>query len=63
MKWYIPVHTIGTQTSTSVILARLLLPEDFGLLGMTLVFRGLVAIFNDMGTGSAIVQKTGLYNK
>ena len=37
---------IGTQTITSIILARLLLPEYFGLLGMALVFMGLVAIFN-----------------
>lgn len=51
---------IGTQGITSVILARLLLPEDFGLLGMALVFTGLVAIFNDMGIGSAIVQKQDL---
>jgi len=54
---------IGTQTITSVILARLLLPEDFGLLGMALVFMGLVAIFNDMGIGSAIVQKQDINQK
>jgi PST family polysaccharide transporter len=48
---------IGTQGITSVILARLLLPEDFGLLGMAIVFTGFVEIFNDMGIGSAIVQK------
>lgn len=55
---------ISTQTITSVILARLLLPEDFGLLGMALVFMGLVAIFNDMGIGSAIVQKqTGWHDQ
>ena len=54
---------IGTQAITSVILARLLLPEDFGLLGMALVFTGLVAIFNDMGIGSAIVQKQDLNQK
>lgn len=54
---------LGTQGITSVILARLLLPDDFGLLGMALVFTGLVAIFNDMGIGSAIVQKqTGWYD-
>lgn len=53
----------GTQVITSVILARLLLPEDFGLLGMALVFTGLVAIFNDMGIGSAIVQKQDLNQK
>jgi len=54
---------IGTQGLTSVILARLLLPEDFGLLGMALVFTGLVAIFNDMGIGSAIVQKQDVNQK
>lgn len=54
---------IGTQIITSVILARLLLPEDFGLLGMALVFIGLVNIFNDMGIGSAIVQKQDINQK
>ena len=48
---------IGTQGISSVILARLLLPEDFGLLGIALVFIGLVGIFNDMGIGSAILKK------
>lgn len=48
---------IGTQAITSVILARLLFPEDFGLLGMALIFTGLVAIFNDLGIGSAILKK------
>lgn len=55
---------IGTQVITSIILARLLLPEYFGLLGMTLVLMGLVAIFNDMEIGSAILQKqTGWYDQ
>lgn len=54
---------IGTQGITSVILARLLLPEDFGLLGMAIVFTGLVAIFNDMGIGSALVHKQDLNQK
>ncbi|WP_048128399.1 oligosaccharide flippase family protein [Methanosarcina lacustris] len=55
---------IGTHATTLVILARLLLPEDFGLLGMALIFMELVAIFNDKGIGSAIVKKqTGWYDK
>ena len=55
---------ISIQGITSVILARLLLPEDFGLLGMALVFTGLVAIFNDMGIDSAILKKqNGWYNQ
>lgn len=47
---------IGTQGITSVILARLILPEDFWLLGIALVFTGLMAIFNDMGIGSSILK-------
>ena len=55
---------IGTQVITSIILARLLLPEYFGFLGMALVLMGLVAIFNDMEIGSAILQKqTGWYDQ
>lgn len=44
------------QVATSVILARLLMPADFGLLGMALVFYGLVQLFADFGLGAAIVQ-------
>lgn len=44
------------QVVTSVLLARLLMPADFGLLGMALVFYGLVQLFADFGLGAAIVQ-------
>lgn len=42
---------------TSIILARLLQPKDFGFLGMATVFTNFVAILNDFGLGSAIIQK------
>ncbi|MDD5297434.1 MAG: MOP flippase family protein [Rhodocyclaceae bacterium] len=45
-----------TQISTSVLLARLLTPQDFGLLGMALVFVGVAQLFSDFGIGSAVVQ-------
>lgn len=48
------------QLVTSVLLARLLMPADFGLLGMALVFYGLVQLFADFGLGAAIVQATRL---
>lgn len=41
----------------SIILARLLLPEDFGLLGMAMVFSGIAASFVDFGFGNAVIQK------
>ena len=43
-----------------VVLARLLSPEDFGLLGMVLVFTGIATLFSELGFGAALVQKTEL---
>lgn len=44
----------------TVLVARLLTPEDFGLLGMALVYTGLVHLINEFGIGSAIVQRKEL---
>ena len=44
----------------SIILARLLMPEDFGLLAMVNVFIGVSAIFMDMGLSSSLVQQKRL---
>ncbi len=41
----------------STILARLLFPEDFGLLGLAMVFASLTDSFVDFGFGNAIIQK------
>lgn len=40
-----------------IILARLLVPEDFGLVAMAAVFTGISSLLLDFGTGSAIIQK------
>lgn len=40
-----------------IILARLLFPKDFGIVGMAAIFMGLVALFNELGLSAAIVQK------
>ncbi len=45
------------QYGVSVILARILFPADFGLIGMLGVFTGFAAVFIDFGIGSAIVQR------
>lgn len=39
------------------ILARLLAPEDFGLVGMASLAAGLVGVFLDMGVSAALVQQ------
>jgi PST family polysaccharide transporter len=45
------------QILISAILARLLVPSDFGLIAMVAVFSNFVAVFSDFGLTSAIVQK------
>jgi PST family polysaccharide transporter len=44
----------------TAILARLLLPEDFGIVGMALIFTGLVSTLNETGLSSAIIQKNNI---
>ena len=41
----------------TVILARLLLPRDFGLLAMAAIFTALLRVFASIGLGSAIIHR------
>ncbi len=41
-----------------MILARLLSPKDFGLVGMVTAFTGVLDLFRDFGLSSAAVQRT-----
>lgn len=47
----------------TLILARILAPEDYGLLAMAMVFIGILGFFSDMGLGMAIIQKNGITKK
>lgn len=49
--------TLGSQFVISVVLARLLLPSDFGLIGMLTVFIALSQVLVQSGMGTALVQK------
>ncbi|MCM8780524.1 MAG: oligosaccharide flippase family protein, partial [Candidatus Omnitrophica bacterium] len=40
-----------------VALARILTPEEFGVLGIALVVMNFVLIFNELGMVSAIIQR------
>ncbi|MCC8188046.1 MAG: lipopolysaccharide biosynthesis protein [Bacteroides sp.] len=54
------IDKVFTQVSyavTGVILANILPPEDFGLLGIVLVFVAFANIFSDSGFTMALVQK------
>ncbi len=45
------------QFIVSIVLARLLTPEDFGLLGMAMVFVAFFRIFSNSGLSQAIIHK------
>lgn len=40
-----------------LILAKLLLPEQFGIIGMATVFTGFVQVLTELGIGAALVQR------
>ena len=44
------------QTTSTIVLARLLLPEDFGLVAMVMVVVGFASVFKDMGLSWATIQ-------
>lgn len=46
----------GISFIVQLILAKLLFPDDFGLIGMAMVFTTIFRAFSDAGTGAAIIQ-------
>lgn len=45
---------------STLIVARLLTPADYGLVGMAMVYLGFVQLVNELGLGSAVIQRRGL---
>jgi PST family polysaccharide transporter len=45
----------GLRLAATVVLARILVPEDFGLFALTSLAISLLSIFNDFGVGPALV--------
>lgn len=45
---------------TTIAVARILVPGDFGLIAMATIFTGYIELFGEMGIGAAIVQKHGV---
>ncbi|WP_442589254.1 lipopolysaccharide biosynthesis protein [Pedobacter sp. AW31-3R] len=54
------VQLIINQSFTFIIrlvLAKLLFPEQFGVIGMAMIFTGFVQVLNDLGIAAALVQR------
>jgi teichuronic acid exporter len=49
--------TLGIQLLITIIIARILSPEDYGLIGMLAIFTSLGAILLDSGFGQALIRK------
>lgn len=49
--------TMGLQFLSNLVLARLLMPSDYGAIGMLQVFIAVSGIFVTAGFGSALIQK------
>lgn len=59
MKWS-SIETLATQFIRfviSILIARQLMPEDYGIIGMLTIFIAISATFTDSGFGSALIQK------
>ncbi|NEQ62192.1 MAG: MOP flippase family protein [Moorea sp. SIO4A1] len=62
VKWSL-VSQVGRQVMqfvTTAILARLLSPSDFGLLGMAMIVIAFIDLFKDLGTSSAVIQRKNI---
>ncbi|MHC4549497.1 MAG: lipopolysaccharide biosynthesis protein [Planctomycetota bacterium] len=45
------------QMGSTMVLARLLTPDDYGIFGMAIVVTGFLALFNDLGLSMATIQR------
>jgi O-antigen/teichoic acid export membrane protein len=54
------VATLVLRTASLMILARLLLKEDFGLVSMATVFTGFLGLLRDAGLSDATVQRASI---
>lgn len=57
--WNVFTNVVGvsTQITIGIVLARLLPPEDFGLIGLSMIIVGFGSLFVNLGLGPAIIQK------
>lgn len=49
--------TQGVQFLSSIVMARLLLPEDYGILAMLFIFMDLSAMITDMGFTTSLIRR------
>ncbi len=56
IKWATQLFSWGSM----LVIARILTPADFGLVGMATIYLGLVQLINEFGLGAAIIRQRNL---
>ena len=58
-KWNIIGHAFakGVQFALGLLIARMLMPEDYGVIGMLAIFMAIAQAFVDSGFGNALTRK------
>ena len=59
LKWQV-IFRMSSQILTwciTIFIVRLLSPEDYGLMGMSMVFIAFLNLFNDIGLSQALIQR------
>ncbi|MCC9138820.1 lipopolysaccharide biosynthesis protein [Pontibacter silvestris] len=54
------IFSFVMNIAQSTIMARLLVPEDYGLIAMVASITGFITLFKDLGLSSAVIQKEKL---
>lgn len=59
VKWASIQYALNTvfRFGVKLVLAKLLVPEEFGLVGMSVIFIALATVISEMGIGAALIQK------
>ncbi len=52
--------SIAIQLTSTVVLARLLSPNDYGIMAMVMAVTGFAGLFSELGLSAAAVQKMDL---
>lgn len=62
IKWTLlnQIITQGVTFGLGILLMSLIVPKEFGLLGMVTVFSGFLSVLRDFGLGSSLIQKKNI---
>jgi O-antigen/teichoic acid export membrane protein len=65
VSWLVLFRLISQTASwfATIYIARILIPEDYGLMGMATLITGYAEIFAEMGLGAAIIQRKEVTQK